>query len=164
MQAWIDSESEGGIRTPTMMELESPCTPIICRSNQHTLQDSYSTTDSRTSTLSSCSIRTPSSKASYRQISQFNSSTRRSSMELSPCEDFYRSFEIKPSEFSLEVFRQDRVRLDNKREIKAVIDSSSLNVTDLRSLKELDPDTFENLRRNGYRREDNKSTRLCELF
>ena len=158
MQAWVDSDSEEQTRTPIQICSHSPCTPITSHSTRHSLGD-FSTPDSRKSSISSYgSKRTPNNK-----LSQFSYSARRSSIDRSPCEDFFKSFDVKPSEFSLEVFRQDGIRLEERREIRSFLDSNCLGVTDLQSLKDCDPVSFENLRKNGYRR-DSKSTRICELF
>lgn len=78
---------------------------------------------------------------------------------------YYRALELQPSDYSTEVLRQEGVSFIERSEICTSYVFQGLSLQQLQELKFKDPEEFEKLRKNGYRRDENSQKKFsCTIL
>jgi SpoVK/Ycf46/Vps4 family AAA+-type ATPase len=85
--------------------------------------------------------------------------------DLNACDYYYRALELQPSDYSVEVLRQEGVSFIETSQIRTSHMFKGYSLQQLAELKFKDPEEFEKLRKNGYKlQEDTKRNLSCTMI
>jgi hypothetical protein len=85
--------------------------------------------------------------------------------ELNACDYYYKALELQPSDYSVEVLRQEGVSFIETSQIRTSFMFKGYSIHQLSELKFKDPEEFEKLRKNGYKlQEETKKNLRCTMI
>lgn len=85
--------------------------------------------------------------------------------DLNAYEYYYKALELQPSDYSVEVLRQEGVSFIETSQVRTSHMFKGYSLQQLAELKFKDPEEFEKLRKNGYKlQEDTKKNHTCTMI